>query len=218
MAGTNYDLLLLDFGGVCLLNPVELHATIEAALGLEQGTFTWMGPVDPSTDDLWQELMAGDVLREREYWHRRAADVGVAAGRELSLEEYMGYLYSPPDDSLVRAACVDVVDRAQSAGYRVSILTNDLRAFHGPDWAKGIRLLSQVDHVVDCSDTGILKPDPRAFERAMAITGQVPERVLFVDDQPLSVAGARAVGMDAEWFDIAHPDESWARVADRLAL
>ena len=50
MAPSDYDVLLLDFGGVCLLNPVEMHARTEAVLGLPAGTFEWMGPVDPDTD------------------------------------------------------------------------------------------------------------------------------------------------------------------------
>ena len=52
MAPSDYDVLLLDFGGVCLLNPVEMHARTEAVLGLPAGTFEWMGPVDPDTDEL----------------------------------------------------------------------------------------------------------------------------------------------------------------------
>ena len=36
------------------------------------------GPVAPATDPLWREMLAGR-LSEREYWRRRAAEVGRAA-------------------------------------------------------------------------------------------------------------------------------------------
>ena len=157
-------------------------------------------------------------LREREYWERRAATVGEAAGQSLSLSEYMNLLYSPPSDSLIRWACIDVVERALAASISVSVLTNDLRTFHGPEWERDIALLQRVNHLIDCSETGILKPDPRAFERALEITGFTAEKVLFVDDQPLSVTAAEALGIDALWFDIAHPDESWAAVAELIEV
>lgn len=220
MAGSDraYDLLLLDFGGVCLLSPVELHAVAEKKLGLPSGTFTWLGPIDPSTDKLWRDLTAGNELREREYWTRRASDVGAAAGRTMSVQEYMTLLYSPPSDDLIRPGCGSLVADAFAAGLSVSVLTNDLRAFHGQEWEKSITVLGQVDHIVDCSATGILKPDPRAFERAMTVTGFAAERILFIDDQQLSVRGAEAVGIDAMWFDVAHPTPSWRQVAGRLGL
>ncbi|MGI9606679.1 MAG: HAD family phosphatase, partial [Acidimicrobiales bacterium] len=68
MSGSDlYDVLLLDFGGVCLLNPVELHERAESMLGLAQGTLDWLGPVDPSTDDLWQQMIAAEGITERDY-------------------------------------------------------------------------------------------------------------------------------------------------------
>jgi putative hydrolase of the HAD superfamily len=212
------DTLLLDFGGVCLLSPIELHGHLEERLGLPAGTFTWLGPLDPSTDQLYRDMIDGVGVTERGYWHQRAADVGRAVGRAMALDEYMRLLYEPARPELVRPEAVDVVERAFAAGYGVSVLTNDLRAFHGPDWGDGIPLLQRVDHLVDCSDTGILKPDPRAFQRAVDIVGVPAERVLFVDDQPLNVAGAVEFGMQVQYFDIADAAGSWKQVAERLGV
>ncbi|MGA9276165.1 HAD-IA family hydrolase [Ilumatobacter sp.] len=222
MTGTQrerrHDVLLLDFGGVCLLNPVEMHDRAESTLGLPPGTFDWMGPVDPSTDPLWRSMIAGGELTEREYWERRAADVGTAAGRELSLRDYMIMLFDPPIAGMIRPEATDVATRALAAGYGVSILTNDMRAFHGRTWEADVDFLQLVDHLVDCSDTDILKPDPRAFQRAVDMIGVPAERVLFVDDQPLNVKGAESFGLDAVWFDISNAGDAWNDVAGLLAL
>lgn len=214
----DHDVLLLDFGGVCLLNPVELHHRAELALGLEPGTFTWLGPVDPTTDELWRRMIAGDGLTERQYWAQRAVEVGQAAGRDIDLRDYMTMLYDPPTPEIVRPEAMDVVTRARDAGYSMSVLTNDMRAFHGREWEQGIEFLRLADHIVDCSDTDILKPDPRAYERAVDMIGAPADRILFVDDQPLNVDGARAVGLDAMWFDVADAADSWQAVADRLGI
>lgn len=213
-----YDVLLLDFGGVCLVSPVELHSKAERLLDLEPGTLNWLGPIDPDTDELWQRMVAGDGLDEREYWHRRAADISRAAGRSLDLRQYMNLIYDPPTPDMIRPGATAIVNAAREAGYGVSVLTNDLTAFHGPEWADGIEFLKLIDHLVDCSYTGILKPDPRAYARAVAQVGAGPERVLFVDDQPLNIDGARSAGLATVWFDIADPGASWREVAELLAL
>ena len=213
-----HEALLLDFGGVCLLNPVELHRRTETLLGLGPGTLEWKGPLDPATDALWQRMVVGDGVTERDYWAQRATEIGQAAGRVLSVRDYMDLLYDPPFDEMIRPAAVDVVERARAAGLGVSILTNDMRAFHGATWESGVRFFDLVDHIVDCSDTGCLKPDPRAFQRAIDTIGIEPARVLFVDDQPANVDGGIRFGLDAVWFDIANADGAWRSVAEQLGL
>ena len=213
-----YQCLLLDFGGVCLLNPVELHDKAEHLLDLAPGTLDWLGPVDPSTDPLWQRMVAGDGITEREYWAQRAAEVGQLVDREWDTRAYMTLLYEPAVDSLVRPECVSVAAGAAAAGISVSVLTNDMRAFHGREWEHGISFLRGVDQIVDCSDTDILKPDPRAFQRAVEMTGFSADQMLFIDDQPLNCEGAEAFGIDTMWFDISQPGKSWSAVAQRLNL
>jgi putative hydrolase of the HAD superfamily len=217
-ANRAYDVLLLDFGGVCLFTPFELNSFIETAAGLPQGSITSMGPFDPSTDDLWTELFSSDTLREREYWERRAALLSKELGRPIDTHGYMRLAYEPSRPELVRDEANDVVRLAQAAGLGVSILTNDMTAFHGAEWKKGIPLVQQVDHVVDCSDTGILKPDKRAYERALSFVGVEADRVLFVDDMKLNIEGAAEVGMHTYWFDVTAASSSWAEVARLIGV
>lgn len=212
-----YDVLLLDFGGVCLLNPVELHHKAIEVLELSPGALPWLGPVDPSTDSLWRDMIAGE-LTEREYWAIRAAEVGNAAGKTFDTRDYMTMLYEPATDGLIRPEATAVSQQALAAGFGVSVLTNDMRAFHGREWEHNIDFLSMVDHIVDCSDTDILKPDPRAFSRAEEMIGVSADRMLFIDDQPRNVQGALDYGLDAMWFDIANAATSWTEVGERLGL
>lgn len=212
------DLLLLDFGGVCLLNPVELHDHTAAVFGIDRALLDWLGPLDPATDPLWRSMIA-DEITEREYWALRASEVGAAAGHvDLTTREYMGMLYTPARPELIRPHATRVVQAARDAGFAVSVLTNDMRAFHGRDWEADVAFLDLVDHVVDCSDHPFFKPDPRAFELAAAVTGVDPARTLFVDDQPVNVRGALAAGLRARWFDIADAETAWFEIARSLGL
>lgn len=201
--------LLLDFGGVVLLTPFELRARAEASLGLPPGTLSWAGPFDPSTDALWRDLQAGRCT-ERAYWAGRAAE------HDLDTRGFMRHFYEPGGDHLLRAEVVALAAEVHEAGARVGILTNDLGAFHGPAWVRSIPFLSGVDALVDASVTGILKPDPRAFHAALDALGAATSEVVFVDDQPVNVDGARQVGVHAIWFDVTDPAGSVSRA--RAAL
>lgn len=46
-------------------------------------------------------------------------------------------------------------------------------------------------------ETGLSKPDPRAFKSALAALDAAPQEVLFVDDVPANVDAARALGIRA---------------------
>lgn len=220
-----YDVLLLDFGGVCLVNPVERHAAVERHFDLEPGALQWMGPLDVANDEPYRRSIASSAFSERDYWEHRAREVGELAGIDLSTYGYMQVAFGLEDgeESLIRPGAVSVCARARESGLGVSVLTNDLHAFHGQEWVSQIAFLGGLDHLVDCSTSGFLKPDPRAYERALAVLRSTTptltaDRVLFVDDQPLNVEGASSFGLGAMFFDIADARRSWAHVAERLGL
>ncbi len=215
----DFDVLLLDFGGPCLVSPFELHDVAEQRFGLEPGTLSWKGPIDPDSDELYRTMVGGGVLSEREYWYRRTAEVAELIGRpDLELHDWFHEIYDPPRPGLIRPECLAVTDAARAAGIGVSVLTNDLSAFHGEEWAKGVPFVQTLDHLVDLSHTGFLKPDPRGFELAIETVGAPADRILFLDDQPGNCDGARAVGIETVFLDIADPASSWREVAKRLEL
>lgn len=56
------------------------------------------------------------------------------------------------------------------------------------------------DEVVVSYMIGAIKPDPRAYRMAAERLGVELSQCLFIDDQPHYCEGARAVGMDAIWY------------------
>ncbi len=201
--------LLLDFGGVVLLTPFELREVAERSLGLAPGGLAWTGPFDPDRDESWRRFQAGEIT-ERDYWAARAAEHG------LDTRSFMRHFYHPPGDHLVRPEVRALMEAERAAGRPPAILTNDLEAFHGRGWMDAMEVLDLVDVLVDGSVTGVLKPDPRAYAAAVEALGVAPGEIVFVDDQPANVAGAREAGLVAVWFDVTDPAASVAETRRRL--
>jgi putative hydrolase of the HAD superfamily len=65
-----------------------------------------------------------------------------------------------------------------------------------PDWLRPAGILELVDGVVSSAEVGAGKPDPRVFERALAIAGVEPADALHVGDKvDNDVEGAAAAGV-----------------------
>jgi putative hydrolase of the HAD superfamily len=198
--------LLLDFGGPVLLTPFELVSKAEQTLG----PIPWRGPFDMGTDLEYVRWQCGEIT-ERDYWTVRAAAYG------LDINGLMRHFYEPAGDYLVRAEMVDLITRHREAGRTVGVLTNDMDAFHGPEWKEGISVISQFDFIVDGSITGYLKPDPRAFRLALHAFGDPdPSRVVFIDDQQANLRGAEAVGISTVYFDPTDPTGSIKQIEAAL--
>ncbi|HXL18447.1 MAG TPA: HAD-IA family hydrolase, partial [Streptosporangiaceae bacterium] len=68
------------------------------------------------------------------------------------------------------------------------------------------------------SHLGTLKPDPRIYLLMSGKLGVEPADVVFLDDQPVNLAGATAVGMTAVAVDVTDPDAAFAEARSLLGL
>ena len=187
------SVVLFDFGGVVIRTPFELLDT------------TWRGPFAPSTDRLWRALQAGQIT-ERDYWRRRARALHPDADEPLAT--FMATLYDTDEAVVVRPEIPVLLDELERRGLRVAVLTNDLAAFHSDEWIARMTVLGRFDPVIDLSHVGFLKPSPEAFAHALKLLDAEVGEVVFVDDQPANVAGARASGLTAMRFDPTDVDGS----------
>ncbi len=199
---------LFDFGGPVLMTPFELSDAAECQLGLAPGSLP-RGPFDVDGDPQWKQLQAGEIT-ERQYWHDRAAAVG------LSVPDYMSHFYVPGGDHLVRPRSWQVVRDVRAAGFQAGVLTNALTAFHGAEWGAAITVLSEISPLIDLSAHGHLKPHPLAYQTAIEVMGVAADEMVFLDDQPVNIAGADEAGIPTVWFDVTDVDDSIRRFREAL--
>ncbi|MCC6438019.1 MAG: HAD-IA family hydrolase [Acidimicrobiales bacterium] len=213
-----FDILLLDFGGVCIPHPFEQPEVMADAFGLRVDQLPWAGPTDPGRDPLYVRQQAGEIT-EREYWGAHAATLGRwVDGTEWALLDMMRRFHERVvPDELLRPEATALADAARAEGVRVAVMSNDLRDFAGEEFVARCRFLQLADPIVDASVTGVFKPAPQAYAIALdALGGPDPATVLFVDDQAANAAGGRSAGMAVLHFDVLRPTAGWWMVAEEL--
>jgi putative hydrolase of the HAD superfamily len=208
--------LLLDVGGVVIRHAFELRHRVEAAFGLRPGSIERAGPFGSAPDPDWKRVCEGE-LNEGDYWAAWAGEIGRLAGRgPLPVRELWAVVYSGDEAEFLRPEVVAVVDELAGADLRTAALSNDLIAFHGPEFLDQVPFLSRLGAFLDAATLGVRKPDPAAYAAAVDRLGLPAGDVVFVDDLPENIDGAAAAGLRTVLFDITDPAGSAARVRDAL--
>jgi len=210
--------LILDFGGVVTRTLFETHDVTERTLGLKPDTLTWRGPFAPETDPLWVSMQRQEIS-ERDYWLTRAREVGQMVGEDWTdMQTFVRRARGAEPELVLRPEARDAILQVKAAGLKLAILSNELDLFYGVEFRRRFPLIDRFDVIVDATHTGILKPDPRAYEQVLAELGLPRERCVFVDDQLKNIEGARAVHLPFVHFDVTRPSEGYAQALAMLSL
>lgn len=209
--------LIFDFGGPVLLTPFELRAVGEHSMGLPAGSLHWTGPFDPDSDLDWRRFQAGEIT-ERDYWAIQAAHYAELTGQPASMPDLMAHLYSGTEEELIRPGASTLLADAQRASIPVGLLTNDLTTFHDAQWVERMTVLSRFDCVVDGKADGVMKPDAAAYHLICQRMNIAPTSAVFIDDQPVNLAGAQAVGMTPVHLDPRSPEDAFNHARELLGL
>jgi putative hydrolase of the HAD superfamily len=214
---TGKQALVLDFGGVISRTMFETHPITERALGLAPGSLTWRGPFDPASDPLWVDMQENRIT-ERDYWRTRVVEIGSLFGERWEMSDFVRRARGDDPISTMRPEAVRTIKAAAAVGKRLAILSNELDLFYGEGFTRRFPLLSDFEVVIDATYTGILKPDPRAYQLCLEALKLPADQCVFVDDQRRNINGAEKVGMSTVHFDVRAPKKSYAEALVKLGL
>lgn len=209
--------LLLDVGVVFFKSAWEIADDYERLRGLPAGTVQGRGPFDPGGDERWQRYLSGE-LNERDYWltfAKNAEERGAPLDGHPTL---MRAMFQTPGVEPIRAEGLDLARRVHQAGRRLGILTNELMDFQGREWVEAQPWFEWFDIVIDSSELGIRKPDPRAYEAAIDAMGMPADRIVFIDDNPVYAKGGTESGMLSILLDVRDPEAAYAEAEELLDL
>ncbi len=110
---------------------------------------------------------------------------------------------------------LELAAAGKAAGWRVVIVTNNVVREQRLKVERG-GLTPYVDALITSEEFGASKPDPRIIHHAIArVAASADESVVFGDSLSTDIAGARAAGVRAVWFNrwrLASPDASLVEV------
>jgi putative hydrolase of the HAD superfamily len=189
LSGRGIDAVVFDWGGVITPSPFDLVRGMGADHEADEVFELMMGPYDRDTDHPWHQVERGELT---------LAEFGSYLEAETRAR---GLVLRRPKQGLMaeltaRPEVVATVRRLRGQGYLTALLTNNAREL-APVWRPLLPLDELFDLVVDSSEVGMRKPDPRIYRLVLSRLGVEPGRAVLLDDAPGNVAGATAVGMQA---------------------
>ena len=193
MAGHMIEAILWDFGGVITSSPFEAFSAYEQRNGLPKDFIRGINATNPDTN-AWAQFESNQI--DADTFDRLFAEEALAAGHSVAGKEVLALL-----SGSIRPRMVAVLN-ACKRHYKIGCITNNVKSGAGPGMARSSEKANQIaeimalfDHVVESSELGIRKPDPRIYQIACEALGVAPENCVFLDDLGINLKPAKAQGM-----------------------
>jgi putative hydrolase of the HAD superfamily len=224
------EAVIWDYGGVISSPLFRGIGRFEADMGYPEGSIlelifgesAYMGggggdPCDGAAPEAasavthdWHRLEIGAIGLD-EYLAGVVERAPQVLGRPIDLEAYRQFTRDMPLG--IHWPVVHCVRRLRDEGLKLGLLTNNVKEF-GSEWRATFPVDELFDAVVDSSEVGLRKPDPRIYRLTCERLAVEPSSAVFVDDNLDNVAAARAVGMEAVHFD----DDPLAAISELDAI
>lgn len=189
---------IFDMGGVLTTPILDAFLAFERKLGLPENSLL----------KLFRERMEGDgepdffqlergLITEAEYYRRLAVQIEQSLGITVTFPEDPNAVRLDLWGNVRRNEEMLETVRALAPHYKVGMLTNNVKEWS--EWRNSYPL-DLFDVVVDSSEVGLRKPDPKIYRLTCEMLEIEPEEAAFVDDIPTNVEAAEKLGMHAILF------------------
>jgi putative hydrolase of the HAD superfamily len=181
---TDYEGLLLDFGGVVTTDFFAALGAHCERLGLPHDSFRNLVTADPKGRELYHQVERGE-LSQPAFEQKIAQLLGVQPASLIQ-----GLLADLRPEPLMAEA----VARARTAGIRVGVITNSWGTAPYDPYA-AYQLNQRFDAVVISSQVGLRKPEPAIYRLAADELAVPLGGIVFVDDIAANLQPAKELGM-----------------------
>jgi putative hydrolase of the HAD superfamily len=175
--------ILFDFGGVFMktVDYTPRH-TWDDRLGLTHGSVEHIVHGSES----WRAAQTGQMSIS-DYW----ADVAQQLGLDQNDIATLANDYFSGDE--LDLELVEYTRHLRAKGHAVALLSND--SFALTDKLSKLGIADLFDPLIISAQIGVMKPDSRAFQTALDRLKRPAEAVIFIDDIPANIEGARKLGI-----------------------
>lgn len=207
------DAVVFDLGGVFTDSPFQAMQAMadDKGVAFDELLMILFGSYHADTDHPWHQAERGEL--EVAAARKAIRDLALERGLEVDLYEMLQYMGR---DGGIRHQVVEVARRVRKDGLATGLVTNNVAEFR-EFWRPLLPLDELFDVVIDSSEVGMRKPDPRIYHLVLEQLGGIaPERSVFLDDFEGNVIAAREVGMHGIVVDV-DPADALAELEGLLA-
>ena len=185
--------VISDFGGVLTSPLFEAFVAWQRESGL---SFERMGQAmadaaEGSGVHPLYELEKG-AISEAEFLRMLEAELDPGTSLSGMRDVYFEHLHPNP-------AMIDFMRDLRARGFRMALLTNNVREWE-PQWRAKLPEIDEIfEVVVDSAFVGMRKPDREIYELTLERLGDgiAPSECVFIDDVDVNCEAARELGMRA---------------------
>ena len=181
---TDYEGLLLDFGGVVTTDFFAALGAHCERLGLPHDSFRNLVTADPMGRELYHQVERGELSQPA--FEQKIAQL-------LSVQP-AGLIQGLLADLRPEPLMAEAVARARTAGIRVGVITNSWGTAPYDPYA-AYQLNQRFDAVVISSQVGLRKPEPAIYRLAADELAVPLGGIVFVDDIATNLQPAKELGM-----------------------
>ncbi len=182
--------VVFDMGGVLTVDPFDPCRAYADELGVPTEAF-----VDQLRGPAFAEVETGE-RSVRDFLKFACGDVADRYGVAVDIHRLADCLAA---GQKVRPEMVELVEKLVAGGVMVGVLTNNAKEARSW-WNSGVLPVDKFAAVVDSSEIGIRKPDPKIFALTAERMNCRPGQLLYFDDLEENVIGATAAGLKAVLF------------------
>jgi putative hydrolase of the HAD superfamily len=197
MADARIEAIVCDFGGVLTTPLVESFMAFQDQTGISTETLgkAMQATAEANGDNPLFEMERGEIT-EVAFLEMLTDSLEPLLGHRPEMHRFKEIYFAALEPN---PAMIDLMRALKDEGYRMAMLTNNVREWE-PLWRAMLPVDEIFETVVDSGFVGCRKPESRIYELTLEQIDQPAEACLFIDDVLVNIEGARKAGLDAVHF------------------
>jgi putative hydrolase of the HAD superfamily len=192
MAEARVEAIVCDFGGVLTTPLVESFMAFQDQTGITTETLgkAMQAAAEANGDNPLFEMERGEIT-EVAFLAMLTDQLVPLLGHRPEMHRFKEIYFEALEPN---PAMIDLMRALKDEGYRMAMLTNNVREWE-PLWRAMLPVDEIFETVVDCR-----KPESRIYELTLERIARPAETCLFIDDVLVNIEGARKAGLRAVHF------------------
>jgi putative hydrolase of the HAD superfamily len=197
MADPKVEAIVCDFGGVLTTPLVESFMAFQDQTGIATETLgkAMQAATEAGGDNPLFEMERGEIT-EVAFLEVLTNHLEPLLGHRPEMHRFKEIYFEALEPN---PAMIDLMRALKDEGYRMAMLTNNVREWE-PLWRAMLPVDEIFETVVDSGFVGCRKPESRIYELTLERIDQPAGTCLFIDDVLVNIEGARKAGLHAVHF------------------